>query len=89
MASAACAAAAAAASAAALAAATPPAPGRRPELFPAFTRNGYASRFLAAASVDWMGLREQVFGDVQQSLETDWPAGLTPDQKDGAMLEEA
>lgn len=63
--------------------------GRRPELFPAFTRNGYASRFLAASSVDWMGLREQVFGDVQQSLETDWPAGLTPDQKDAAMLEEA
>lgn len=63
--------------------------GRRPELFPAFTRNGYASRFLAASSVDWMGLREQVFGDVQQSLETDWPAGLTGEQKDGAMLDEA
>jgi hypothetical protein len=63
--------------------------GRRPELFPAFTHNGYASKFLAASSVDWMGLREQVFGDVQQSLETDWPAGLSPDQKDAAMLEEA
>jgi len=63
--------------------------GRRPELFPAFSANGYASKFLAASSVDWMGLREQVFGDVQQSLETDWPEGLTPDQKDAAMLEEA
>ncbi len=63
--------------------------GRRPELFPAFTANGYASKFLAASSVDWMGLREQVFGDVQQSLETDWPAGLTPEQKDAAMLAEA
>lgn len=63
--------------------------GRRPELFPAFTANGYTSRFLAASSVDWMGLREQVFGDVKQSLETDWPPGLSPDQKDEAMLDEA
>lgn len=63
--------------------------GRHPELFPAFTANGYASRFLAASSVDWMGLRDQVFGDVKQSLETDWPPGLTPDQKDEAMLAEA
>jgi membrane-anchored protein YejM (alkaline phosphatase superfamily) len=63
--------------------------GRRPELFPAFTANGYTSRFLAASSVDWMGLRDQVFGDVKQSLETDWPAGLSPDQKDEAMLAEA
>ncbi len=63
--------------------------GRHPELFPAFTANGYTSRFLAASSVDWMGLRDQVFGDVKQSLETDWPAGLTPDQKDEAMLAEA
>ena len=63
--------------------------GRHPELFPAFSHNGYTSKFLAASSVDWMGLREQVFGDVQQSLETDWPAGLTPEQKDAAMLAEA
>jgi len=63
--------------------------GRRPELFQAFSGNGYASRFLAASSVDWMGLRDQVFGDVKQSLETDWPEGLSPDQKDAAMLEEA
>jgi membrane-anchored protein YejM (alkaline phosphatase superfamily) len=63
--------------------------GRRPELFPAFAANGYASKFLAASSVDWMGLREQVFGDVQQSLETDWPANLSPDGKDAAMVDEA
>ncbi len=63
--------------------------GRRPELFPAFTANGYASRFLAASSVDWMGLRDQVFGDVKQSLETDWPPGLNGEQKDAAMLDEA
>jgi membrane-anchored protein YejM (alkaline phosphatase superfamily) len=63
--------------------------GRHPELFPAFTANGYASRFLAASSVDWMGLREQVFGDVQQSLETDWPPKLDAEQKDAAMIAEA
>ena len=63
--------------------------GRHPELFPAFTANGYTSRFLAASSVDWMGLRDQVFGDVKQSLETDWPPGLSPDQKDEAMIAEA
>jgi len=63
--------------------------GRRPELFPAFSANGYTSRFLAASSVDWMGLRDQVFGDVKQSLETDWPPGLTGEQKDAAMLDEA
>jgi membrane-anchored protein YejM (alkaline phosphatase superfamily) len=63
--------------------------GRHPELFPAFTANGYTSRFLAASSVDWMGLRDQVFGEVKQSLETDWPPGLSPDQKDEAMLQEA
>lgn len=63
--------------------------GRHPELFPAFSHNGYTSKFLAASSVDWMGLREQVFGDVQQSLETDWPEGLSPDEKDAAMLESA
>ena len=62
--------------------------GRRPELFPAFTANGYTSRFLAASSVDWMGLRDQVFGDVKQSLETDWPHDLNPEQTDAAMLKE-
>jgi hypothetical protein len=63
--------------------------GRRPLLFRAFSANGYQSKFLAASSVDWMGLREQVFGDVQQSLETDWPAALDGEQRDGAMLAEA
>jgi membrane-anchored protein YejM (alkaline phosphatase superfamily) len=62
--------------------------GRKPLLFRAFSANGYQSKFLAASSVDWMGLREQVFGDVTQSLETDWPAGLNPEQKDAAMLTE-
>jgi membrane-anchored protein YejM (alkaline phosphatase superfamily) len=63
--------------------------GRKPLLFRAFSANGYQSKFLAASSVDWMGLREQVFGDVTQSLETDWPKHLDPEQTDGAMVKEA
>ncbi len=62
--------------------------GRKPLLFRAFSANGYQSKFLAASSVDWMGLREQVFGDVKQSLETDWPKNLDPEQTDAAMLAE-
>jgi membrane-anchored protein YejM (alkaline phosphatase superfamily) len=62
--------------------------GRKPLLFRAFSANGYQSKFLAASSVDWMGLREQVFGDVKQSLETDWPHTLNPEQTDAAMLAE-
>jgi membrane-anchored protein YejM (alkaline phosphatase superfamily) len=62
--------------------------GRKPLLFRAFTANGYQSKFLAASSVDWMGLRDQVFGDVKQSLETDWPHDLNPEQTDAAMVAE-
>jgi uncharacterized protein len=62
--------------------------GRHPDLFRVFSANGYASKFLAASSVDWMGLREQVFGDVKQSLETDWPPELNGEQRDGAMIAE-
>ncbi len=62
---------------------------RKPLLFRAFSANGYQSKFLAASSVDWMGLRDQVFGDVKQSLETDWPHDLNPEQTDAAMLKEA
>jgi membrane-anchored protein YejM (alkaline phosphatase superfamily) len=62
--------------------------GRKPLFFRAFSANGYQSKFLAASSVDWMGLREQVFGDVKQSLQTDWPQDLNPEQTDAAMLKE-
>jgi uncharacterized protein len=44
--------------------------GRRPMLFPAFRENGYDVRILAASCVDWMGLKETVFGGVQDALET-------------------
>lgn len=63
--------------------------GRRPLLFGALAQNGYASKIFAASSVDWMGLKETVFGDVQQELETDWPRELSGDQRDAAILESA
>jgi uncharacterized protein len=63
--------------------------GRRPLLFGALAANGYASKIFAASSVDWMGLKETVFGEVQQELETDWPPELGSDQRDALIVEHA
>jgi len=63
--------------------------GRKPVLFGALSAQGYHSRILAASSVDWMGLRETVFGDVQGELETDWPATMSGDQRDEAIIAHA
>ena len=61
--------------------------GRAPLLFAALKGYGYQSRLLAASSVDWMGLRATVFGDVQHDLETEFPGiGAT---RDSAMLARA
>lgn len=46
--------------------------GHSPLLFPAFKQNGYALSLIAASSVDWMGLKESVFGDVGDGLQTDF-----------------
>jgi membrane-anchored protein YejM (alkaline phosphatase superfamily) len=59
--------------------------GRRPLLFPAFQRNGYALRVLASSCVDWMGLKETAFGGVQDVLET-WCEGHDPRTSDEEML---
>jgi membrane-anchored protein YejM (alkaline phosphatase superfamily) len=44
--------------------------GRQPVLFPALRANGYQMRLLSASCVDWMGLKETVFGGVHDDLET-------------------
>jgi membrane-anchored protein YejM (alkaline phosphatase superfamily) len=44
--------------------------GRRPVVFPSFANNGYAVHALAASCVDWMQLRETVFGGVTHPVET-------------------
>jgi membrane-anchored protein YejM (alkaline phosphatase superfamily) len=61
--------------------------GRSPLLFGALKANGYQSRLLAASSVDWMGLKRTVFGDVAGDLDTDFPGiGAT---RDSAMVARA
>uniref|UniRef100_UPI001F57B7E3 sulfatase-like hydrolase/transferase n=1 Tax=Anaeromyxobacter oryzisoli TaxID=2925408 RepID=UPI001F57B7E3 len=56
--------------------------GRRPMLFPAFKENGYDVRMLAASCVDWMNLKQTVFGGAGSDLET-WcdTDGLTADRE--------
>lgn len=61
--------------------------GRTPLLFPALKQNGYAMRFLAASSVDWMDLKETVFRDVSEGLETEYKGKGS--EKDAAMLASA
>jgi hypothetical protein len=58
--------------------------GRAPLLFGALKANGYRSRLLAASSVDWMGMKATVFGDVQGDLDTDFP-GIGA-RRDSAMV---
>ena len=60
--------------------------GRRPLLFGALAANGYTSKIFAASSVDWMGLKQTVFGDVQEELETDWPPEMPSDERDAQIV---
>jgi len=61
--------------------------GRAPLLFPALKHNGYHQAFLAASSVDWMGLKDTVFRDVQGGLRTDYDG--RSHLRDAAMVEDA
>ena len=63
--------------------------GRRPVLFPALAAHGYRTKVLAASCVDWMDLKDTVFGGVpQEDLQT-WCEDTPPAQRDAAMLAEA
>ena len=46
--------------------------GRPPILFGALKQHGYQMHLVSASSVDWMGLKDGVFGEVKDELETDW-----------------
>ncbi len=60
--------------------------GRQPVLFPALAANGYQTKILAASCVDWMDLKETVFGGVPvEDLKT-WCEDVEPPQRDAAML---
>ena len=61
--------------------------GREPLLFGSLKRHGYQARLLAASSVDWMGLKQSVFGDVAGDLETDFPG--VGQVRDSAMVARA
>ncbi|QSQ24489.1 sulfatase-like hydrolase/transferase [Pyxidicoccus parkwayensis] len=61
--------------------------GRAPLLFPALRQNGYHQAFFAASSVDWMGLKDTVFRDVQGGLRTDYEG--RSHLRDAAMVKDA
>ncbi|NPC77992.1 sulfatase-like hydrolase/transferase, partial [Pyxidicoccus fallax] len=61
--------------------------GRAPLLFPALRHNGYHQAFFAASSVDWMGLKDTVFRDVQGGLRTDYTG--RSHLRDEAMVKDA
>ena len=63
--------------------------GRRPVLFPALRQNGYQMRVSAASCVDWMGLRETVFGGVRPEELKTWCEGGAGDNRDQEMLADA
>jgi len=62
--------------------------GRRAPLFAAFRANGYRVRVLASSCIDWMGMRETVFGDMKNDLET-WCEGHDPRSSDQEMIDSA
>lgn len=63
--------------------------GRRPLLFGAFQANGYRTRLFAASSVEWMGLKDSVFGDVQGDLVDDFPDDVQGEARDAEALRRA
>jgi hypothetical protein len=63
--------------------------GRRPVLFPALAANGYQMKVLAASCVDWMDLKDTVFGGVPAKDLRTWCEDVPPPDRDAAMLAEA
>ncbi len=60
--------------------------GRQPVLFPALAANGYRTKILAASCVDWMDLKETVFGGVPVEDLRTWCEDVAPPDRDAAML---
>jgi hypothetical protein len=64
--------------------------GRRPVLFPALAANGYRMRVLAASCVDWMDLKDTVFGGVPgDALKTWCDDTVPPTERDEVMIADA
>ncbi len=63
--------------------------GRRPVLFPALAANGYQLKVLAASCVDWMDLKDTVFGGVATPDLKTWCEDVPPADRDAVMLDAA
>jgi len=63
--------------------------GRQPLLFPALAANGYLVKVLAASCVDWMDLKDTVFGGVKPEDLMTWCKGTETADRDEAMLKVA
>ncbi len=60
--------------------------GRRPVLFPALAANGYRVKVLAASCVDWMDLKDTVFGGVPAEDLKTWCDDVEPPHRDEVMI---
>ena len=63
--------------------------GRRPILFPALAANGYQLKVLAASCVDWMDLKDTVFGGVPVGDLKTWCDDVEPPERDATMIRAA
>ena len=63
--------------------------GRRPILFPALAANGYQLKVLAASCVDWMDLKDTVFGGVPADDLKTWCDDVEPPDRDATMIRSA
>jgi uncharacterized protein len=59
--------------------------GRAPLLFGALRHNGYQARYIAASSIEWMGIRGAVFSSVEDDLISGLP-GSNGAARDASML---
>jgi membrane-anchored protein YejM (alkaline phosphatase superfamily) len=60
--------------------------GRRPVLFPALAAGGYQTKVLAASCVDWMDLKDTVFGGIPDHDLKTWCEDVQPADRDAAMI---
>jgi membrane-anchored protein YejM (alkaline phosphatase superfamily) len=60
--------------------------GRRPVLFPALAAAGYDVKVLAASCVNWMDLKDTVFGGLPAEDLRTWCEGTKAPQRDESML---
>jgi hypothetical protein len=63
--------------------------GRRPLIFPVLAANGYVVKVLAASCVDWMDLKDTVFGGVKSDDLMTWCKGVETPDRDDTMVRTA